>query len=1076
MPRSTPSRLPVDPLAQWLSLTWERPERSYNPDLRDFLAGLLAYPSNKIVTEDVGPSGYPDLKLLSPEAVAWVVGDMKKDDGVLTNDTRRRALWEDKRKYVDGLTRFALFITPHYLWVLLPSGNAVPGMEAPIDLRELALEALQERLTFLAYEAASHPRQWAEFTSGVFPYSYLSLTEPDALRHLRADLRAGFAELTQAAARSISVMQAQYDEYLRRAAEIERNLVGKQETQRRARIRLEQDFEFVRRVFAEAIPQFEEQYGREVDSARSDERVREAFIADSVAALMARVLFLRLVEDLGLTQKRRLSNGGPSNWAAFVEQLTGDARALVRVASEDVARIYREPFARTVFDWIHLSNGELDEDLQRYILRLNAYNFADLSEEILGDIYQQFLPPQKRKQLGEYYTPTGIVDWLLDHTVRAHGLGPVLDPSCGSGSFLVRYAHWRLNDAAGRNLDRALVRQEVQEEVWGFDLNPFAAFVSLFQITWALLRFLPQADPPHVHVYNINSILKDTDIAAFIGEEHLAPGSRARDERKWKYILGNPPYIRAERVKYGGEMRDLWAHVWGQNADTGLLFLYRSLTEWLEPGGLLGMVVSGGYANSEAAAKIWSLLPPGRSAALRKIVWMEFTDKQWDPSVIPLLLVIERVEAQPDDEIEIYVPSAWPSGEPAAKVRCADFWSKQVNPNVSNPVSPWGDYLLPLLQARDVPILRKLFPDQVSITRLGDVVQWTYGIQRGGVEMTAQPTGTKPIQVIAGRSLAMAWPGEPGGWVDLDAVEKRPNGKLSLWRGPQRPGKFVAVATLGRMPFAAVINSADIASINSTIVSRHAADGCNHEAIAAYLNSKLVRYLWAIRLRTAVLEGSSRATFYPRTLEDLPWPKDISEEQKRQLAQGYDRLAQLAARAKDNPNEWLLVEAERRIEQGSLRLTDPAVGLQFPQGTAEAKIGDLTWEERRIQNSLLTFAEFADPDLAEYVYRLLVLTTDEESALGAAAVQRLLVPRDYAALMQEYRRRWDAFQRVEQDFFAATNAVDEAVYAAFGLTVQERAFVEMRLDSFPLDRLRPRYPWDVVRPRPIKSYMQDRFA
>jgi hypothetical protein len=64
MPRNTPSRPPIDPLIQWLSLTWERPERSYNPDLRDFLAGLLAYPHNKIVTEDAGPSGYPDLKLL----------------------------------------------------------------------------------------------------------------------------------------------------------------------------------------------------------------------------------------------------------------------------------------------------------------------------------------------------------------------------------------------------------------------------------------------------------------------------------------------------------------------------------------------------------------------------------------------------------------------------------------------------------------------------------------------------------------------------------------------------------------------------------------------------------------------------------------------------------------------------------------------------------------------------------------------------------------------------------------------------------------------------------------------------
>lgn len=1076
---SKSSNRSANPLSQWLDLTWERPERSYNPDLRDFLVGLLDYPRTKVVTEDTGPAGYPDLKIFSPEGIAWVVGDMKKDDKALTVEAQRQALWEEKRKYVDGLTRFVLFVTPHFLWVISPSGETLPSLEAPLDLRLLDWDTLRARLAFLTYESSQHTRQWTEFTTGTFPFSYLHLTDADTLNHLRADLRAGFTELTQAATRSLAQMQEAYNDYVRRSLDIERNLVGQRDTQRRARVRLDQEFSFVRRVFAEALPQFEEQYGREVNgrTAERDQRVQEAFLADSVAALMARVLFLRLVEDLELTQKRRLSNGGPHNWTAFVEYLTGDARALVRIASEDVARVYQEPFAHTVFDWIHYSNGDLDEALQRYLLRLNAYDFAGLSEEILGDIYQQFLPVQKRKQLGEYYTPTTIVDWILEHTVQAHGIGNVLDPSCGSGSFLVRYAHWRLADAARRNLDRALVRQEVQEEVWGFDLNPFAAFVSLFQVTWALLRFLPQAAPPQVHVYNLNSILKDGDIAIYLGEEHLAPGSKVRDENRWRYVLGNPPYIRAERVKYAGEMQELWRHVWGQNSDTGLLFLYRSLTEWLEPGGFLGMVVSGGYANSEAAAKVWKLLPPGGNVALRKIVWLEFVGRVWDASVIPLILIIERVEAKPDDEVELYVPSSWPSDAAPVKVRYADFFDKKISPNVSNPLSQWGDYLLPLLQPEDVPILRKLFPDQITMGRLGDVVPWTYGIQRGGVELTAQPSGTRPVQVIAGRSLAMAWPGEPAGWVDLEAVEKRPNGKLSLWRGSQPPRKFIAVATLGKMPSAAVVESETVASINTTIISRDATEiSVSLEAVAAFLNSKLASYYWAIKLRTAVLEGSSRATFYPRTLESLPWPKSLSPEREQELADGYDRLAKLAVRAKNNPNEWLLAEAAQRITQASLRLTDPVLDLKFPQSAAEAPLSELTRQGAVLQNNLLPFAEFADPVLAEYVLRLLQLTGDEETAIGTATIQKLLVPRDYAALMDEYRRRWEAFGRVEEDFFAALAQVDNSVYALFDVTDAERMQIEARLGAFPLNRLKPRFPWDVVRPRTIKAYTQDRFA
>ena len=1066
MPRLT------DPLVRWLSISWARPERSYNPDLRDFLSGLLGYPKNSVVTEDTGPSGYPDLKLFGPEGFAWVVGDMKKDDGSLTVPARRQSLWQDKRKYVDGLTRFVLFLTAHYVWVTLPSGEAAPGFEAPLDLRLHSLEELQTRLAFLDYAASSHTRQWQEFIKGDFSYSYLTLEDADTLKALRGDLRAGFGELRVSSTNAITTLRSQYEEYRRRRDDIERNLVGKKDAQRRARVRVDLEFEFVRRLFSEALPQFEEQYGREADS---DARVGEAFIADSVAALMARVLFLRLVEDLGLTQKRRLSNGGPRHWADFIEYLTGDARALVRIASEDVARLYREPFARSVFDWIQHANGDLDEALQRFILRLNAYDFAGLSEEILGDIYQQFLPPQKRKQLGEYYTPVSIVEWILDKTVRRHGIGPLLDPSCGSGSFLVRYAHWRLTDAAARRLDPGEVRREVEEELWGFDLNPFAAFISLFQITWAMLRFQPQGDPPAVHVYNINSLLQDTDIVAFLGEEHLAPGSKARDERKWKYVLGNPPYIRAERVKYGEEMRDLWAHVWGQNSDTGLVFLYRALTEWLESGGFLGMVVSGGYASSEAAAKVWTLLQPGGGAALRHVVWLEFAGKLWEPNVIPMLLIIERTEAKPDDEVTLHVPSVWPGDESPSVVRYADFWDKRVSPNGTNPVSLWGNYILPLLKAEDIPILRQVYPDGQKYVRLGEVVKWTYGIQRGGVELTPEPVGERPLPVIAGRSLAVAWPGEAAGWVDMAAVEKRPYGKPSLWRGPPYPTKFIAIATLGQMPFAAVVHAEGaVASINTTIVSREVQG--SHEAMAAYLNSSLARYYWAIRLRSAVLEGSSRATLYPRNFEVLPWPKILSSEQEQALADGYNTLAGLAARAKNNPNEWLLAEAERRNTTGHLRLSDPSLGLTFAGGIVEARTGDLQWEGPEIRAGLLTFARFANGDIAEYVYRILVLTTEEDTLLKTSDVQKLVVPRDYAVLIAEYRQRWTGFKSVERDFREALDQVDSAVYSAFDIDAPEQAYITERLASFPLNRLQPRYPWQAVKPRPIKAYMEDRFA
>ena len=1094
---SRPSRQQPDPLAKWLALDWNRPERSYNPDVRDFLAGLLDYPKDRVVTEDAGAGGYPDIQLLTPDKIAWVVGDLKKDDAELNTENGRSRLWNQKRKYIEGLTRYVLFLTARYLWLVLPTGDAVAGFEEPCNLSGITFEELKEKLKFISYEQATHGNQWATFIDGQLPYVYLKLDAPETLDRLRQDLQTSFTELGTAAEGTIASLIQQYADFKQQEQDIQRNLVDTGETQRRALVRLRFKFDFHRHLFEDLLPRFEDQYGRDVNAKgrQLEERIRESFVADSVAVLVARVLFLRLVEDLNLTKKRRLSNGGPQDWAAFVDHLTNDAKAFVELVAKDMGRLYHEPFERNLFDWIYEANGALDEVLQRLILRFNAYDFSGLSEEILGDIYQNFLPPAKRKRLGEFYTPPSIVDWLLEHTVFQHGEGKLLDPSCGSGSFLVRYIHRCLEDAKTRGLDPDTVLQELQASVWGFDLNPFAAFISHFQLMWALVRFKPSTNPtdiPQIHIYNLNSLLRESDLVPLLGEGFLSPGSVERDSQQWKYIVGNPPYIRAERVKYNDEMRGLWHQVWGQNADTGLVFLYRALTESLESGGWLGMVVSGGYANSEAAAKVWKLLYPRRDAALRKIVWLEFTDKPvWDVARVPLILVIERTPAQDNDEIELHVPSRWTSDEPPIKINYKDFFDAKVSPKVTeiqgNGSDFWGDYLLPLLHPEDVPILKKLYPNGNggNIVELKEAVArqlsrnnrpfwWTYGIQRGGAEVTPEPTGTNPIQVIAGRSLAMAWPGEPAGWVDLEAVKNRPYGKLSLW-ADQTHLNFLVVSEIAKVPFASVVKGANFAAVNTVIVALPRTDNPPAEVVAAYLNSKLARFYWALRLRSGVIQGYY-AHVYPRTLEALPWIRTLDSSIEQQLVEGYNELARLATIAKNNPDEWLLSEVETRIETSRYKLSDRHLGLSFSNWSPEdVLVEELTLGGNCIQAGLFSL-ELIDADLAELVYKLLTLNADEETTISRAIIQKLLVPQDYAALMQGYRQRSSGFQQVESEFFAVLDRIDDRVYAMFGLTDDEKTHIENRLASFPLNQLQPRYPWQTVKPRSIKAYTSDRFG
>jgi hypothetical protein len=414
---------------------------------------------------------------------------------------------------------------------------------------------------------------------------------------------------------------------------------------------------------------------------------------------------------------------------------------------------------------------------------------------------------------------------------------------------------------------------------------------------------------------------------------------------------------------------------------------------------------------------------------VRKIVWLEFAGKQWDASVIPMLLVIEKATAQEDDEIELYVPSTWQSHEPPVKVKYSDFFDVKISPRVTN-IDPsnmrdglWGDYLLPLLHPEDVPILNKLYPNGNggNIVELKEAVAqqlsrnnrpfwWTYGIQRGGAEVTPEPTGTNPIQVIAGRSISVGWSGEAVGWVDLDTVRERPYGKLSLW-ADDSPSMFIAVPTLARAISATVVSSegdSRLAAVNTVLLAVPKTD-ISAMSVAAVLNSKLVRFYWFTRLRSAVLEGSSRATLYPRNLEALPWVRTLDSEIEQQLVDRYNELARLAAIAKNNPDEWLLSEVETRITTSRYKLSDRILGLNLSNWSPDVVlVEELTLDGNCIRAGVFSL-ELVDADVAELVYKLLTLNADEETTISKTIIQKLLVPQDYAALMQEYRQRLAVF-------------------------------------------------------------------
>ncbi len=134
------------------------------------------------------------------------------------------------------------------------------------------------------------------------------------------------------------------------------------------------------------------------------------------------------------------------------------------------------------------------------------------ARDLLKNLYHSILPRAVRQTLGEYYTP----DWLAEHVIRstvdAADLGDprkrVLDPSCGSGTFLVLVIRFIRERAARNRSNPAEVLERTLQNVVGFDLNPLAVIAARTNYLLALGDLLRERTGDiDIPVYQADSVL-----------------------------------------------------------------------------------------------------------------------------------------------------------------------------------------------------------------------------------------------------------------------------------------------------------------------------------------------------------------------------------------------------------------------------------------------------------------------------------------------------------------------------------------------------------------------------------------
>ncbi|MGA9392139.1 MAG: N-6 DNA methylase [Candidatus Sulfotelmatobacter sp.] len=155
--------------------------------------------------------------------------------------------------------------------------------------------------------------------------------------------------------------------------------------------------------------------------------------------------------------------------------------------------------------------------------RLDEFDWSKVDEDLLKTLYQGLVDPDDRQLLGEFYTP----DWLAELTLEKIGYkgGTLLDPACGSGTFLFcAIRRLRAQGMKGNKLIRTAL-----ESIVGIDVHPVAALMARANILLALAAELPDyPDDVYLRVYLADTLMtgEDTKRRALV----VKAGERGRDQ------------------------------------------------------------------------------------------------------------------------------------------------------------------------------------------------------------------------------------------------------------------------------------------------------------------------------------------------------------------------------------------------------------------------------------------------------------------------------------------------------------------------------------------------------------------
>lgn len=135
------------------------------------------------------------------------------------------------------------------------------------------------------------------------------------------------------------------------------------------------------------------------------------------------------------------------------------------------------------FDWpVALPEGEAL--VRRIMAHVRRFRLREVESDVLKVLYESLIDRDERHGLGEYYTPDWLAAKIVRHAVNDPLVQKVLDPACGSGTFLFHAIRRFIAEAEDSGMDQAVRAAEACDHVQGTDIHPVAVIIA--RVTYLL--------------------------------------------------------------------------------------------------------------------------------------------------------------------------------------------------------------------------------------------------------------------------------------------------------------------------------------------------------------------------------------------------------------------------------------------------------------------------------------------------------------------------------------------------------------------------------------------------------------